>query len=842
MEETPPSGLDSRRSFLLKSITPLAALWLQGCAGSISSIKGGPATRSNSRIQESDHPLSALSFGAEHIVSSQMDLRKINTPIQTAEGNRSWHQKGAHPYIFRISDAIKSPSWENSRHALHTPPSGIRSSVPLGGLGTGTIELRADGRLADWQIFNNSPGAGEKVHIDDAFFAIRTVKNGEAPQSVTLRTHPPGALPAADAIGYAGAFPASRLRVLDDRLPLSVSLYGYGLMDLQNPTAAQTPAVVFSILLSNPGNEAVETSIMYNQPNHLEGTFRTERGLILSKSGSEPSSGELCMEFSSNLSVTSKVASELDDIWETFDDKGNFENETAFGLFQHGAIATALVLEPGASRTVSLVLSWHFPNRTIAAQQVGNAYTERYKSASEVSSQVIRQMPKIWRDLNAWDAFISGNALPSPIQRGLRNSLSQLFKTSFCTKDGRWRSWDSFADANLSSIEMTLYRALPLLFVDVSMFKSVMRAYAFTQTANGRITDNLGHGERRAMDTPLRSSGNKANPAFFILSFAYFSYAGEIVFVKELWPHMMKALNWQLSITTPEGLPSNLPALNDWASLSEEGMLLEEAILHLAGLKALVHMADAIDRNDDVSSIEPLLAAGLKTLQYAFTGPSGFKFSTGTTTTNAALESRDLLLGFIWADLLGFDDLLQAIALGDVLDQIHASNAPAISLSRTKTGNSLSPAMAMNWAANHIQQGKSTSRSFDLLNKLFEHQEKTLADGWGQYDRLSMADGMPLANPHHVSHLAIWFLLVALSGQRYDAANKKLSLSPKMGNGARIPFFLPEAKGMITVQRSGRFLIEIISGRLELKTLAVGENILYRDMLIEEGQVVQLKP
>lgn len=150
--------------------------------------------------------------------------------------------------------------------------------------------------------------------------------------------------------------------------------------------------------------------------------------------------------------------------------------------------------------------------------------------------------------------------------------------------------------------------------------------------------------------------------------------------------------------------------------------------------------------------------------------------------------------------------------------------------------------MAMNWAASNIQYGKSTSRSFDILNKLYEHQEKALADAWGQYDTLSMTDGMPLANPHHVSHLAVWFLLAALSGQRYDAANKKLTLSPKMGNGARIPFFIPEAKGMITVQRSGRFLLEIISGRLELKTLAVGENILYRDMLIEEGQVVQLKP
>ena len=32
------------------------------------------------------------------------------------------------------------------------PPSGMRSAVPLGSLGGGTIELCADGRLADWEI------------------------------------------------------------------------------------------------------------------------------------------------------------------------------------------------------------------------------------------------------------------------------------------------------------------------------------------------------------------------------------------------------------------------------------------------------------------------------------------------------------------------------------------------------------------------------------------------------------------------------------------------------------------------------------------------------------------
>ncbi len=44
-------------------------------------------------------------------------------------------------------------------------PSGLRhSGIPLGGLGTGSVELRSDGYFHEWQIMNNAPwGAGPAV-------------------------------------------------------------------------------------------------------------------------------------------------------------------------------------------------------------------------------------------------------------------------------------------------------------------------------------------------------------------------------------------------------------------------------------------------------------------------------------------------------------------------------------------------------------------------------------------------------------------------------------------------------------------------------------------------------
>ena len=53
----------------------------------------------------------------------------------------------------------------------------MRSAVTLGGLGAGTLELRADGSLHDWNIFNNHPynrtPFGKKVQLGEALFGLR---------------------------------------------------------------------------------------------------------------------------------------------------------------------------------------------------------------------------------------------------------------------------------------------------------------------------------------------------------------------------------------------------------------------------------------------------------------------------------------------------------------------------------------------------------------------------------------------------------------------------------------------------------------------------------------------
>ena len=108
-----------------------------------------------------------------------------------------------------------------------SPPSGMRSAVPLGGIGAGSVELRGDGTLRAWTIVNQSPGGGTKFDTqDDAVFGLFTCTSGSWGGSSTsvhvLRTSPPGVrYKGVSSLTYRGSHPVPRLDISVPLLPVS---------------------------------------------------------------------------------------------------------------------------------------------------------------------------------------------------------------------------------------------------------------------------------------------------------------------------------------------------------------------------------------------------------------------------------------------------------------------------------------------------------------------------------------------------------------------------------------------------------------------------------------------
>ena len=184
----------------------------------------------------------------------------------------------------------------SAREILESPPSGVRSGVPLGGLSTGSVELRGDGTLREWIIQNAGPhGAAKIQQYPHAFFAAKV---GDV--SRILQTHPdpsllsetdPSLLSGVSTIKYQGSYPFARLQFEDFEATeeCEVSLYGVSSQSSGNMTSSARPAVAFILAVNNHGATTKNVSFSFNLPFAVE-IDQSRRGTKISSApASDPS-------------------------------------------------------------------------------------------------------------------------------------------------------------------------------------------------------------------------------------------------------------------------------------------------------------------------------------------------------------------------------------------------------------------------------------------------------------------------------------------------------------------------------------------------------------------------
>ena len=153
-----------------------------------------------------------------------------------------WAFYGAATYLFSNASGTPVP-----------PPLGLRSAVPLGGLGAGALELRGDGTVHEVTIVNQSPAGSAKYGVlENMLLGMRSGGDARA-----IRTRAPAAASGRGVaqLAYSGAFPVSRLTVADATLPAALgdaSVLAYSTLVPGDMAASAVPAVAFSLVASNP--------------------------------------------------------------------------------------------------------------------------------------------------------------------------------------------------------------------------------------------------------------------------------------------------------------------------------------------------------------------------------------------------------------------------------------------------------------------------------------------------------------------------------------------------------------------------------------------------------------
>ena len=117
--------------------------------------------------------------------------------------------------------------------------------------------------------------------MDLAVFGVR-IKSTQGSKAALLRTHPPKGFPGVEALAYSGAYPVSKLSVVDeDFYGISIDLYAFGTLHTRDTAASFVPAVTFTLNIQNPTDTNVDISFLFNLPlgmqpgklNYLTDTF-----------------------------------------------------------------------------------------------------------------------------------------------------------------------------------------------------------------------------------------------------------------------------------------------------------------------------------------------------------------------------------------------------------------------------------------------------------------------------------------------------------------------------------------------------------------------------------------
>ncbi len=474
--------------------------------------------------------LEGLTFKNSGIVRNDMRFEYRSRPCHYMEDVDQWATRygGAYyNYLVRIEDGNEV-----------APPCGMRSAVPLGGLGASTVELRADGSLRDWTIFNNSPAGGSKIQLDEAMFYVWMKRHGSDPLMKTLRTHPPDFAPSVEQIEYSGAYPVSRLVFSDSQLPVKLSLYAFSEFHLYEARESATPAVCFTFVLENPTEEDIEISLMFVLPNAIEGEYDLDGNVLaLSKPGTTSDSGAMAVKADGDdLLVTSVMAESWFAIQRDFWAYGEFpdymrgpqkENpiDGAVGrmyyqprLKRYGSIAAKTRLQPGEKKEVRYILAWYFPHRHHAGEHLGNLYTHLYADARDVAACVMGRIPRTLDAIADWHTLCFDNTFPHWLQAALVNSAATVAKTGMWFRDGRWRQWESFSCPAVEPIHIQFYRVLPYAWFFTDLRRSQMRGFAACQREDGYIQENLGRGTD-VLDKPIGRMMGDACTTFILQAY-----------------------------------------------------------------------------------------------------------------------------------------------------------------------------------------------------------------------------------------------------------------------------------------------------------------------------------
>jgi len=147
---------------------------------------------------------------------------------------------------------------------------------------------------------------------------------------------------------------------------------------------------------------------------------------------------------------------------------------------------------------------------------------------------------------------------------------------------------------------------------------------------------------------------------------------------------------------------------------------------------------------------------------------------------------------------------------------------------------------SITWTVMNLFLDNDVDMSMAQAEKVINHWRLKLNDQWDYRDLTAVWNGDPYCNSHYARQLIFWSIPMALAGQNYSVTDQRLSFNPKIKAPYRLPFYTPQANGVLEAKAGKPIQLRLIAGKLKLKELVISGKIAAKDISMVAGNSITL--
>lgn len=483
----------------------------------------------------------------------------------------------------------------------------------LGGIGTGTVSLSAQGEFKDWEVFNR-PGKGNNMPY--SFFSIWAKKDNCPSVSKLLETRlrPPynqahgyypgkvAGLPRFDSSEMRGEYPFVWIDFNDAELPVRVSLEAFTPFIPLNADDSGIPGTIIRYKIKNTSDKPTDVTIAGSLPNFIgfDGfdafenmkksaktfiKYKEEGGLKGLFYSSDLQSHQLkygnlaLMTTDENITMKPEWLKGLwwdgiQDFWDDFSSDGRLERESnndavrsKFGApeVNVGSLGIYHRLMPEEEKVFEFILAWYFPNRTCNWDEddkgcdsriMKNYYSRLFTDAWHAGKYLSTNMDKLERLSREFHRAIFNSTLPGYVIDAVASNITVLrSNTCFRIEDGTFLAFEG-CHARKGSCEGTCTHVWNYAQSVAFLFPELEQSARNVEF--NLETDDMGKMAFRSrrvfgLDTWDMLPAADGQMGTIVRLYREWKLSGNDEFLKKVWSNASKALDFAFSYWDTDG-------------------------------------------------------------------------------------------------------------------------------------------------------------------------------------------------------------------------------------------------------------------------------------------------